>query len=241
MKLSCFIIDDEPLALGLLETYVERTDFLVLEGKYTSALAAVEDICTQLPNLVFLDIQMADLNGLEFAKSISPETRIIFTTAFEQYALESYRLNALDYLLKPFSYADFLRAATKALQWYELKHKAEETGGDVVKDSVFIKVDYKLVRLEIRRILYIEGFKDYIRIYLEDDSRPLMTHMTLKAFEAMLPSVKFMRVHKSFIVHTDKIKEVEKNKIIFGKIRIPVSDSYRDLFQSYIGAKILRE
>lgn len=241
MKLSCFIIDDEPLALGLLETYVERTDFLVLEGKYTSALAAVEDICTQLPNLVFLDIQMADLNGLEFAKSISPETRIIFTTAFEQYALESYRLNALDYLLKPFSYADFLRAATKALQWYELKHKAEETGGDVVKDSVFIKVDYKLVRLEIRRILYIEGFKDYIRIYLEDDSRPLMTHMTLKAFEAMLPSDKFMRVHKSFIVHTDKIKEVEKNKIIFGKIRIPVSDSYRDLFQSYIGAKILSE
>lgn len=241
MKLSCFIIDDEPLALGLLETYVERTDFLVLEGKYTSALAAVEDICTQLPNLVFLDIQMADLNGLEFAKSISPETRIIFTTAFEQYALESYRLNALDYLLKPFSYADFLRAATKALQWYELKHKAEETGGDVVKDSVFIKVDYKLVRLEIRRILYIEGFKDYIRIYLEDDSRPLMTHMTLKAFEAMLPSDKFMRVHKSFIVHTDKIKEVEKNKIIFGKIRIPVSDSYRDLFQSYIGTKILRE
>ena len=241
MKLSCFIIDDEPLALGLLETYVERTDFLVLEGKYTSALAAVEDIYTQRPNLVFLDIQMADLNGLEFAKSISPETRIIFTTAFEQYALESYRLNALDYLLKPFSYADFLRAATKALQWYELKHKAEETGSDVVKDSVFIKVDYKLVRLEIRRILYIEGFKDYIRIYLEDDSRPLMTHMTLKAFEAMLPSDKFMRVHKSFIVHTDKIKEVEKNKIIFGKIRIPVSDSYRDLFQSYIGAKILSE
>lgn len=241
MKLSCFIIDDEPLALGLLETYVERTDFLVLEGKYTSASAAVEDICTQRPNLVFLDIQMADLNGLEFAKSISPETRIIFTTAFEQYALESYRLNALDYLLKPFSYADFLRAATKALQWYELKHKAEETGGDVVKDSVFIKVDYKLVRLEIRRILYIEGFKDYIRIYLEDDSRPLMTHMTLKAFEAMLPSDKFMRVHKSFIVHTDKIKEVEKNKIIFGKIRISVSDSYRDLFQSYIGAKILSE
>ena len=220
---------------------MERTDFLVLEGKYTSALAAVEDIYTQRPNLVFLDIQMADLNGLEFAKSISPETRIIFTTAFEQYALESYRLNALDYLLKPFSYADFLRAATKALQWYELKHKAEETGGDVVKDSVFIKVDYKLVRLEIRRILYIEGFKDYIRIYLEDDSRPLMTHMTLKAFEAMLPSDKFMRVHKSFIVHTDKIKEVEKNKIIFGKIRIPVSDSYRDLFQSYIGAKILSE
>lgn len=241
MKLSCFIIDDEPLALGLLETYVERTDFLVLEGKYTSALAAVEDICTQLPNLVFLDIQMADLNGLEFAKSISPETRIIFTTAFEQYALESYRLNALDYLLKPFSYADFLRAATKALQWYELKHKAEETGGDVVKDSVFIKVDYKLVRLEIRRILYIEGFKDYIRIYLEDDSRPLMTHMTLKAFEAMLPSDKFMRVHKSFIVHTDKIKEVEKNKIIFGKIRIPVSESYRDLFQSYINGKTISE
>ncbi|MBO8460982.1 MAG: response regulator, partial [Bacteroidetes bacterium] len=154
MKLSCFIIDDEPLALGLLETYVNRTDFLVLTGKYSSALAAVEAICQERPNLVFLDIQMADLNGLEFAKSIPSDTRIIFTTAFEQYALESYRLNALDYLLKPFSYADFLRAATKALQWYELKHKAEEMGGDVVKDSVFIKVDYKLVRLEIRRILY---------------------------------------------------------------------------------------
>lgn len=241
MKLSCFIIDDEPLALGLLETYVNRTDFLVLTGKYSSALAAVEAICQERPNLVFLDIQMADLNGLEFAKSIPSDTRIIFTTAFEQYALESYRLNALDYLLKPFSYADFLRAATKVLQWYELKHKAEEMGGDVVKDSVFIKVDYKLVRLEIRRILYIEGFKDYIRIYLEDDSRPLMTHMTLKAFEAMLPSDKFMRVHKSFIVHTDKIKEVEKNKIIFGKIRIPVSESYRDLFQSYINGKTISE
>ena len=140
MKLSCFIIDDEPLALGLLETYVNRTDFLVLTGKYSSALAAVEAICQERPNLVFLDIQMADLNGLEFAKSIPSDTRIIFTTAFEQYALESYRLNALDYLLKPFSYADFLRAATKALQWYELKHKAEEMGGDFVKDSVFIKV-----------------------------------------------------------------------------------------------------
>lgn len=241
MKLSCFIIDDEPLALGLLETYVERTDFLVLTGKYSSALSAVEAICQERPNLVFLDIQMADLNGLEFAKSISPDTRIIFTTAFEQYALESYRLNALDYLLKPFSYSDFLRAATKALQWYEMKRKAEETGDDITKDSVFIKVDYRLVRLEIRRIVYIEGFKDYIRIYLEDDVKPLLTHMTLKTIEAMLPADKFMRVHKSFIVHTDKITEVERNKIIFGKVRIPVSESYKNVFQRFLSEKMVNE
>jgi len=162
MILNCAIVDDEPLALSLLESYVNKTPFLNLTGKYSSAMQAMKELPDMKVNLLFLDIQMPELNGLEFSRMVDPQTRIVFTTAFGQYAIDGYRVNALDYLLKPISYPDFLQAANKALQWFDLVQKPEE------KESIYVKSDYKLVQIELKKILYIEGLKDYIKIYLED-------------------------------------------------------------------------
>ena len=155
MTLNCAIVDDEPLALDLLESYVNKTPFLALAGKYSSAVQAMKELPGNPVDLLFLDIQMPELNGLEFSKMVDSHTRIIFTTAFNQYAIDSYRVNALDYLLKPISYVDFLQAANKALQWFELVQKPEEI------ESIFVKSDYKLIQVELKKILYIEGLKDY--------------------------------------------------------------------------------
>lgn len=181
MILNCAIVDDEPLALDLLESYVHKTPFLSLTGKYSSAVHAMKEITGKNIDLLFLDIQMPELNGLEFSKMVDKHTRIIFTTAFDQYAIDSYRVNALDYLLKPISYIDFLQAANKALQWFELVQKPEEI------ESIFVKSDYKLVQVELRKILYIEGLKDYIKIYTEDQPKPILSLMSMKSMEELLP------------------------------------------------------
>jgi len=240
MTLTCFIIDDEPLALGLLESYVAKTPFLELTGKFSSAISALEFIRETPPDVIFLDIQMAELNGIEFARMI-PEnkTRIIFTTAFEQYALESYKVNALEYLLKPFSYSDFLMAANKSLQWHELNEKASNDYVGTSTDCIYVKSDYRLVQILLSQILYIEGLKDYLKIYLEGESQPIVSHITMKAMEEMLPNQLFMRIHRSFIVQKNKIKVVENSRIVFGKTYIPVSDSYKDTFQEFLGKRIL--
>lgn len=241
MKLSCFIIDDEPLALALLESYVNKTPFLALTGKYSSAIEASAPIRETPPDVVFLDIQMAELTGMEFAKMIPEKTRIIFTTAFQQYALESYKVSALDYLLKPFSYADFLTAANKAVQWHQLSSGAKTESEQIdAPDCIFVKADYRLVQIEINKILYIEGLKDYLKIFTENDSHPIVTHITMKAMEEMLPKNLFMRVHRSFIVQKSKIKLVERNRIVFGKVRIPVSESYKEAFQRFVDQRILK-
>ena len=233
MTLSCFIIEDEPLALGLIQNYVNKTPFLQLIGKFSSAVAAVESLRTTPPDVLFLDIQMAELNGMEFAKLVPEKSRIIFTTAFEQYALESYKVNALEYLLKPFSYSDFLQAANKALQWHQLNEKAtsEKTQKS---DFIYIKSDFKLLQIPLSKILYIEGQKDYLQIFLDGELHPVVSHITMKNMEKMLPKELFLRVHRSFIVHKDHIKVVEHNRIIFGKTYIPVSDSYKDTFQEFL-------
>ena len=168
MMLSCAIVDDEPLALDLLETYVEKTPFLQIKGKYASAVEAMKGLQEQPVDLLFLDIQMPELDGLEFSHMVIPETRIIFTTAFEQYALDSYRVNALDYLLKPISYRDFLEASNKALQWFELKNAADGTVDSAGDDEyIYVKSEYKLIQISLKDILYIEGLKDYVKIYVE--------------------------------------------------------------------------
>lgn len=228
MNLHCAIIDDEPLALNLLESYIEKTSFLVLEGKFSSAVQAMKELPDKHVDLLFLDIQMPELNGLEFAKMVNPNTRIVFTTAFEQYAIEGYRVNALDYLLKPISYVDFLQAANKALQWFERGTKTDEI------ESIYVKSDYKLVQVELKKIFYIEGLKDYIKIYTEDNPHPILSLMSMKAMEELLPSNRFMRVHRSFIVQKDKIRIVDRGRIVFGKTYIPISDSYKQVFQSYL-------
>ena len=228
MNLKCAIVDDEPLALNLLESYVNQTPFLELAGKYSSAVQAMSDLPDKRIDLLFLDIQMPELNGLEFSKMVDSHTRIIFTTAFNQYAIDSYRVNALDYLLKPISYVDFLQAANKALQWFELVQKPEEI------ESIFVKSDYKLIQVELKKILYIEGLKDYIKIYTEDQPKPILSLMSMKAMEELLPPNRFMRVHRSFIVQKDKIRIIDRGRIVFDKTYIPVSDSYKQPFQAFL-------
>lgn len=241
MKLNCAIVDDEPLALELLQSYVEKTSFLRLVGKYSSAVQAMTEIpLHEEVHVLFLDIQMPELNGLEFSRMVSPETRIIFTTAFGQYALDSYKVNALDYLLKPISYADFLQSVNKAVQWYELKQKAENSAeASEANDCIYVKSDYKLIQIPLDRILYIEGLKDYIKIYMEGEARPILSLISMKAMEEKLPSTRFLRVHRSFIVQKSKIKVVDRGRIVFGKEYIPVSDSYKQELQIYLNSRFV--
>lgn len=240
MMLSCVIVDDEPLALDLLETYVEKTPFLQIKGKYASAVEAMKGLQEQPVDLLFLDIQMPELDGLEFSHMVIPETRIIFTTAFEQYALDSYRVNALDYLLKPISYRDFLEASNKALQWFELKNAADGTVDSAEDDEyMYVKSEYKLIQISLKDILYIEGLKDYVKIYVETEARPIMSLMSLKSLEERLPTSRFLRVHRSYIVQKSKIRLIDRGRIVFGKEYIPISDSYKQDLQTYLNNKTI--
>ncbi len=229
MNLRCAIVDDEPLALNLLESYVLKTPFLELAGKYSSAVQAMKDLPDKHVDLLFLDIQMPELNGLEYSKMVDFHTRIVFTTAFDQYAIDGYKVNALDYLLKPISYVDFLQAANKAVQWFELLQQPKE-----VIESIFVKSDYKLVQVELKNILYIEGLKDYVKIYEENTPKPILSLMSMKAMEELLPASRFMRVHRSYIVQKDKIRIIDRGRIVFGKSYIPISDSYKQVFQDFL-------
>lgn len=229
MNLKCAIVDDEPLALSLIESYVNKTPFLTLEGKYSSAVQAMKELPDKQVDLLFLDIQMPELNGLEFSKMVAPTTRIIFTTAFGQYAIDGYKVNALDYLLKPISYVDFLQAANKAIQWFELAQQPKEE-----IQSIFVKSEYKLVQIELKKILYIEGLKDYIKIYEEDVAKPILSLMSMKTIEELLPSSRFMRIHRSYIVQKEKIRIIDRGRIVFGKNYIPISDSYKQAFQEFL-------
>lgn len=261
MKLTCAIIDDEPLAVSLLESYVLKTPFLELKGTYNSAVTALGCLTREPVELLFLDIQMPELSGMEFSRMLGPDIRIIFTTAFGQYAVDSYKVNALDYLLKPISYPDFLKSANKALQWYELLRGNEngsgasgissEQGSDTGSgagsgmrtassvESIFIKTEYKLVQIELRKILYIEGLKDYVKIYVEDEPKPILSLMSMKTMEDMLPADRFIRVHRSFIVQPEKIKVIERNRIVYGKEYIPISDNYKQKFMEFLAQRSL--
>lgn len=244
MILRCALVDDEPLALSLLESYVRKTDSLELCGSYSSAIQAMKSLPEHPVDLLFLDIQMPELNGLEFSRMVSDNTRIIFTTAFEQYAIDGYRVNALDYLLKPISYNDFIEAVNKALQWFELRKKAEtpdsvQTSLPTDSNHIYVKSDYKIVQIELDKILYIEGLKDYIKIYTEDNPRPILSLTSMKTMEEKLPSNRFIRVHRSYIVQKQKIKIIDKGRIVFGKKYIPVSDSYKQELQNYVNEHII--
>lgn len=241
MKLKCAIVDDEPLALGLLESYAQKTPLLELCGCYSSAIEAMKHLQETPVDLLFLDIQMPDLNGLEYSRMVDEQTRIVFTTAFDQYAIDGYRVNALDYLLKPISYADFMQAVNKAVQWFELKQKADETpqktadsATNLAGEYIYVKSDYKLVQIELDKILYIEGLKDYIKIHTEDEPRPILSLISMRAMEEKLPADRFIRVHRSFIVQKQKIKVIDKGRIVFGKEYIPISDSYKQELQNYV-------
>jgi DNA-binding LytR/AlgR family response regulator len=229
MTINCAIIDDEPLAAGLLKSYAEKTPFLSLIGTYGSALEAMKQLREHPAQLLFLDIQMPELSGIEFAKILPPETKIIFTTAFQQYAIEGYKVNALDYLLKPISYDDFLKASNKALDWFTTSQKQQTYAED---RFMFVKSDYKLVRVALDDILYIEGLKDYVRIYLADGQK-IMSLMSMKKLEDYLPRPEFLRTHRSYIVHMSKAQSIDRFRIVFGQEFIPISDSYKEDVQEY--------
>jgi len=236
MTLNCIAVDDEPLALGLVCKFIEQTPFLHLVGQYSSAVDALKVIHTQKIDLIYLDIQMPDLNGIELARVIGKgedKPRIIFTTAFEKYGLEGYKLDALDYLLKPFNYEEFLRTATKALSYYELLNRATST--ERVDDQyLFLKVEYQLVRIALDDILFIEGLKDYVKVHLKNDDKGVLSLTSLKELEEKLPSKKFMRVHRSFIVALDKITAMTKNSLQIAKRTITVGDQYKDAFNQFV-------
>ncbi|MDD2245592.1 MAG: LytTR family DNA-binding domain-containing protein [Proteiniphilum sp.] len=234
MILNCWIVDDEPLALSLLESYVQRTPFLSLTGKYSNALSAMKHIAGEKVDVLFLDIQMPDVNGIELARIIDNHTRIIFTTAFSEYALEGYKVNAIDYLLKPFSFSEFLAAAKKALNWFEMTES--KANSEYVQENVgiFVKSEYRLLHVLYDDMLYIEGLKDYVKIYTESSLKPILSLMSLKSLVEELPSERFIRVHRSYIIHLNKISSVDKNRIIIGKKQIPVGETYRKQFLSAI-------
>ena len=234
MILKCAIVDDEPLALELLASYVKKIPFLELTGKYGNAIESMNGLDDNPVDLIYLDIQMPELNGLEFARMLPERTRVVFTTAFDQYAIDGYRVNALDYLLKPISYVDFLAAANKALQWFNLIDG--QTPADEVK-SIFVKSDYKLLQIDLDRIKYVEGLKDYVKIYTDDSPRPILSLMNMKAMEQMLPESRFIRVHRSFIVQKGKIREIDRNRIVFGDVYIPIGDSYKQAFQDFLKSR----
>lgn len=243
MKLSCAIIDDEPLAAELMEGYVQKTPFLELSGSFGSGTAAFDTLRDRPVDLLFCDIQMPGLNGMELSRMLPPDTRVIFTTAFSRYAVEGFRVRAIDYLLKPISYADFLAAAQKALEWFEIKRRAEGAGmppeTEAKRQSIFVKTEYRLQQIELDRICYIEGLKDYVKIHVEGEPHPVLSLLSLKSLEEQLPAERFIRVHRSFIVQPAKIRTIERNRIVFGKEYIPISENYRQPFFDFLARHAL--
>ena len=231
MTLNCVIIDDEPLAADLLANYAEKVPFLMLQGTFNSATEAIKTIREKKIDLIFLDIQMPELSGLEFARIIDEETKIVFTTAFSQYAIEGYKVNALDYLLKPISFEKFLEVANKALRCFENRNKALSMEKD---RFVFIKSEYKLQKVNFDDILYVEGVKDYVKFYLGDGSKNIMSLMNMKKVDEFLPSPEFLRIHRSYIVHMPKVSLIDRFRIVMGEQYLPISESYKDTVQKYI-------
>lgn len=237
--LKCMIVDDEPLAVKMLENFVARTEGLELVASFNDPVEALEALDHLEVDLLFLDIQMPDLDGLNLSRQVPPATRIIFTTAFKQYAYESYEVNALDFLLKPIRYQKFLAAIEKARQWFD----RDTAPADITprQTSMFIRVDNMLRQVDFDKILYVSGLKDYVNIYLEGERRPVITHLTMKSVEEMLPTDRFMRVHRSYIIALDKIRAVDRNNCVYiGEEVIRVTDAYREAFTTFLDRKMPR-
>lgn len=239
MIIKCLAIDDEPLALKKMSNYILKTPFLELAGACRSGLDAIDLLSKNKIDLMFVDINMPDINGLDFVKSLQTRPQIIFTTAFSEYAFEGFRVDALDYLLKPIGYTDFLKAANKARNHFESNvfHTGKVRGND---EYLFVKSSYKIVRIELKNIIYIEGMREYVRIHFAT-GKSLMPLISLRTLEEQLPSGKFMRVHRSYIVNLEKINTIEHNRIIFDdKIHIPVSEQYKEFLQKFLSSHSLR-
>ncbi len=240
-KLKCMVVDDEPLAVRMIESFIERTDFLELSQSFTDSIAALDALKGSPVDVIFLDIQMPDLDGMALAAMVPADTRIIFTTAFKDFAFDSYEVNALDFLLKPIRYNKFLAAAEKARQWFGMKSLKDEaaTPATAKRNSIFLRVDGQIRQVPLDRILYVSGMKDYVMFYLEGEKRALVTHQTMKSVEEMLPADMFMRVHRSYIVALGKIRTIDRNNCIYiGDEVIHVSEGYTDNFNKFVRMNI---
>lgn len=238
-KITCIAIDDEPLALGLIVSYIKKTPFLELNGQFDNPVDAMEMLQENPVQLIFLDIQMPDLSGVEFARTLNQDCKVIFTTAYDKYAVEGFQLHALNYLLKPISYEVFLDAVMHAKQHFDLLNSATPNNPNSDENYLFVKADYQIQRIDFEDILYIEGLKDYVKLYIASSSKPLVFHATLKSLEEKLPTDSFMRIHRSYIVSLNKIKTIERDHIIFGEERIPISKQNKEAFDDFIKNKFL--
>ena len=236
--IKCIAIDDEPLALKQISNYIDKTPFLALLKQFESALQAIPFLQDNDVDLMFVDITMPDLSGMDFVKSLNKPPKVIFTTAYSEYALEGFKVDAIDYLLKPISYSDFLKAADKAKDRIQPK-VTSSAKIETNEKFLFIKSEYKTIRINLSDIKYIESQSEYLRIHIENQS-PVMTLMSMKKMEEFLPENLFMRVHRSFMVNLNKVKIVERNRIVFDKdVYIPISEQYKAKFQKYLNDNFL--
>ena len=248
--IRCIAIDDEPLALQQLAAYIKKTPFLELVAQCQSAIEARQFLEQDTVDAIFCDINMPDLNGMDFVKSLQAPPLIVFTTAYSEYAVEGFKVNAVDYLLKPFGMQDFQRAANRLKERVQGSRVQEVQGSRVQEvqgspltsenaDTIFVKTDYRVVKVTISDIRYIEGMSEYLKIFIEGEAKPIVTLLSMKKMEEKLPE-NFMRIHRSYIVNLTKIQEVNKNRIIMdAETFLPIGDMYKETFQKYIDTKFL--
>jgi len=237
MKIQCLAIDDEPLAVKKISAYIQKTPFLELVAECRSAFEAMKILEDHVVQLLFIDINMPGLSGMEFVKSLVDKPHIVFTTAYSEYAVAGFEVDAVDYLLKPISYPNFLKAANKVKELIELKNNRQPESTGITASFLFVKSEYRIVRIELADIKYIESQHEYVKIHLCKNN-PVLTMLSMKSMEQLLPSEQFMRVHRSFIVNLSMVSVIERNRIIFdGTVYIPVSDQCKEKFQAYIDGK----
>ena len=236
-SLRSIAIDDEPLALQQMCSYIEKTPFLELVAACKDGLEASEKIHQLAPDLLFADISMPGLNGLDLVRSLDRPPLVVFTTAYSDYALEGFRVDAIDYLLNPISYPDFLKAAGKAMKMCDIKNVPNETLSSN-DEGLFVRSEHRIIRVRFNEIRYIEGMREYVRIHTADDK--IMTLLSMKALEEKLPPHQFMRVHRSYIVNLSKINVIERNRIVFDKdVYISVGEQYKEAFQGWVDKNFL--
>ena len=236
--IRCIIVDDEPLAVAQLEKYVERVPFLVNVGSCTSAAEAMEILATGNVDAMFVDINMPDIDGVQLVRSLARPPMVVFTTAYSEYAIEGFRLDAIDYLLKPIAFDSFLKAANKLKLIFGIKNPAMPTPEPVdavANDCLYVKSDYRMLRVPISSIKYIEGMSEYVRIFVDDSTKPIVSLLSMKKLEENLPADTFMRVHRSYLVNLNKVKEVSKMRIVYDNdVYVPIGEMYKDRFFEYI-------
>ena len=237
--IACIAIDDEPLALKQIAGYIEKIPALNLLESFTSAIKALEFLQNNRVDLMFVDINMPDLSGMDFVKSLSHPPKVIFTTAYREYAVEGFQVDAADYLVKPISFPAFLKAVNKTTQRY-FPQSDTVTNIRHNEQFLFIKTEYKIVRIDLNNIKYIEGMRDYIRIHLVDEN-PIMALLKMKNIMEHLPADHFMRVHRSYIVNLNRVHTIERNRIVFDKnVYIPISEQYKEDFQKFLDDNFLK-